>query len=80
MAAFVLRLVVGGGVAHVALPEAGTDGLVVVALAPQVAARVDVERQLGQRPRGGAELGHGAVAHVEHRLVARADQQLSCCS
>ena len=37
---------------------------------------VDVEGQLGQRAGRRAELRDGAVPDVEHRLVARADQQL----
>ncbi len=49
-----------GSAAHGALPESGADGLVVAGLATQEPVVVDGEGQLGQRPGGGAELGHGA--------------------
>src|SRR4051812_28745611 len=58
----------------VALPVAGSDGFLEVALGHQVAVVVHHERQLRQRSCGGAEDHLGGVGEVERRLVARAEQ------
>src|SRR4051794_34923479 len=58
----------------VALPVAGSDGFLEVALCHEVALVVDHERQLGEWASGRAEDHLGGVGQVERRLVARAQQ------
>ena len=59
-----------------ALPESGTDRLVVVALGADESFVVDHERQLRERARSRPEDLPGPVPDVEERLVARAEQLL----
>src|SRR4029079_12160845 len=59
---------------RVALPEAGSDGFLEVALGREIPLLIHHERQLRQRAGGRAEDHVGRIGQVELRLVARAQQ------
>src|SRR5579863_8409064 len=58
------------------LPEPRADRLVEAPAGPEEPRRVEVDRKLREGAGGRAEDRERAVAHVEHRLVARAHEEL----
>src|SRR5688572_8562160 len=60
-------------------PEARADRLREVAESDDVSAFVHLDGKTGERTRCRSRVGLGVLKDLEDRLVARAEQLLSCC-